>query len=405
MHEIHIATQKADAHEVRRLLSKDPSLVHARQSTREDRTPLHAACCASHPAYSEVARILIEAGADLEARNSDGETPLFLLVKSVEAGVASQSEGVLRALLAAGAKVNVTGPHHDWTPLHEAARRGNLRFVEILLEFGANPALKSNRNSTPRDAALAGDHEDVARVLCVAETKGPPNVKTHPARPGLPKANALGEFLKFFEQLPHAPKHLKFMIKLAIIMLAGSGWWAWRNLPAKWNWPLPLLILVLVVAAAALWVAGFFLGFWLRKEPLRITFPPYEQMGKGALPSLIAGVGCGAMTGILCLEVPPVKMAGFSFTGWLAVMGVTMFLFKLYAPITEKAVQMTRQPNIRTADAYRGMWVFPAAATLVLSLGLPLIGGTDLGVLGALAVTSGIATSVTLAGIASGFLP
>lgn len=219
------------------------------------------------------------------------------------------------------------------------------------------------------------------------------------------KGNPVGELVKFFKELPGAPKHLKVMMVVAVIMQAGSGLGMLRGHPTMGTWPLPQVLLTAAIVAGVFWLAGFILGFVLRKEPLKPIFPPYEQLGKGALPSLIAGVGCGMTVGMLGLDLSPVKAAAYSFSGWLGVIVVTLVLFKLYTPVTEKAVQRTRQPSIIVADAYRGMWVFPALGTLALFLGSLAVGGAEIEALRPLVVLSGIATSVVLAGVASGFLP
>ena len=218
------------------------------------------------------------------------------------------------------------------------------------------------------------------------------------------KGNPVKELAAFFKQLPGAPKHLKVMMIIAVVMLAGSGLGAYRSLPSEENMPLAQTLLLTAAVGAMLWVVGFLLGFMLRKEPLKPTFPPYEQIGKGAAPSLVAGLGCGTVVGNLGLGVSPGKAVACSCGGWLVVMIVTIGLFRLYTPVTAEVVQRTQQLGIIVSDAYRGMWVFPALGALALFLGVSAI-DTDLEILKTVAVTSSMATSVTLAGVASGFLP
>jgi ankyrin repeat protein len=43
------------------------------------------------------------------------------------------------------------------TPLHEAARRGDLKMCQILLEHGANPNALDKRNRAPIHLAAQGD--------------------------------------------------------------------------------------------------------------------------------------------------------------------------------------------------------------------------------------------------------
>ena len=79
---------------------------------------------------TEALRMLLEAGADVNARDKWGCTPLY---KAAGGDIATT-----RMLLEAGADVNAR--YGDRTPLHEAADRGNVAATRMLLEAGANPS-------------------------------------------------------------------------------------------------------------------------------------------------------------------------------------------------------------------------------------------------------------------------
>ena len=81
--------------------------------------------------HIEVVLALIKAGADLEARNKYGETPLFWTDGHPTATL---------ALIKAGAKVNITNTEGK-TPLSEALQSNNFRGVEsakYLIAAGAD---------------------------------------------------------------------------------------------------------------------------------------------------------------------------------------------------------------------------------------------------------------------------
>lgn len=108
-------------------------------------TPLHRAVdgiAATRSSYAverdnpedqteEIVNLLVQHGADLEARSKLGSTPL------AEAAYMKYRLGV-RALVAAGADVNARNSE-GLTPLHAAAVGGDREIVELLLEKGADP--------------------------------------------------------------------------------------------------------------------------------------------------------------------------------------------------------------------------------------------------------------------------
>lgn len=101
-------------------------------------TPLIGACMKGK---AEIARALLEAGADPNFVASDGETPL-------KAAVPRRSEKFDRVLfdllLNAGAELN-TGL---MPVLHEAVGKGNRELVKYLIEHGADPNMRDADDCT-----------------------------------------------------------------------------------------------------------------------------------------------------------------------------------------------------------------------------------------------------------------
>jgi cytohesin len=131
---IHDAAYLGDVANLKKLLASGVK-VDARESL-SGYTPLHWAGTA------EVAKVLLKAGAKVDARTISGSTPLHL------AGTAE----VAKVLLKAGAKVNARD-QNGWTPLHQQAYRGEAGVVEFLLKAGANAKAKNNDGHTPFDWA------------------------------------------------------------------------------------------------------------------------------------------------------------------------------------------------------------------------------------------------------------
>jgi hypothetical protein len=92
----------------------------------EGRTPLHMAACER---LLPAVRLLVAAGAEVDARDQAGVTPLMF-------AAGRDDEGVVVALLAAGADVDAQDVDGS-TGLHRAALWGNAACVGALLEGGA----------------------------------------------------------------------------------------------------------------------------------------------------------------------------------------------------------------------------------------------------------------------------
>src|SRR5688572_182089 len=124
------AAALGDAARVRAILQRDSEAVHGRSS--DGWTPLHLAAFMGH---AEVARILLDHGADIEAvaKNGIANRPLHAALAGKE------SPEVIDLLLARGADVNARA-EADATPLHLAAARGNMAFTRRLLDLDADPA-------------------------------------------------------------------------------------------------------------------------------------------------------------------------------------------------------------------------------------------------------------------------
>lgn len=120
---------------------------------------------------------LIEAGADLDARDEENRTPLqwaeelqqkqafgkalgVALHSSVERGDAN----LIKRLLDKGASVNVKNKDHE-TPLHVATRQGNAVIVELLLAKGADGNAKDWYGRTPLHVAARAGSVAIVELL------------------------------------------------------------------------------------------------------------------------------------------------------------------------------------------------------------------------------------------------
>jgi ankyrin repeat protein len=116
-----------------------------------DETPLGAA---SRMGHSEVARVLLERGADTETRDNGNWSPLE---RSSRYGHVK----VVQVLLEHGADVNTQDKDKN-TPLYYASNNGHAAAARVLLQHNADPNAKCRDNWTPLHRA---ENEGVARVL------------------------------------------------------------------------------------------------------------------------------------------------------------------------------------------------------------------------------------------------
>lgn len=116
---------------------------------------------ASNDCPDALTRWLVEQGADIEATDSYGETPLHS-----RAGHWQKRPDVLLEL---GANVSAKDSRGN-TPLHYAARVGNLETMDLLLDRGAEPGALNGSGQTPLGLALADcSNAVIARIPPVAE--------------------------------------------------------------------------------------------------------------------------------------------------------------------------------------------------------------------------------------------
>ncbi|KAI5791387.1 ankyrin repeat-containing domain protein [Pyronema domesticum] len=119
-----------------------------------------------------ITKLLLEHGADVHAKDSDGNSALHCAVQYtsvvdeflVTAGVGRRDDAWNRLLLENGADPNFVGEGKR-TPLHTAARYNVAVVIPLLLEFGADIEKKDGGGSTPFGTAVYMGSMDAARML------------------------------------------------------------------------------------------------------------------------------------------------------------------------------------------------------------------------------------------------
>jgi len=120
--------------------------VHARNV--EGDTPLHMAC---HQGKLGALALLLNRGASVNTRSGCGSTPL---IDAAQCGDAR----CIEVLLAAGAHIEVATPLRGETACHFAAYNGHLDALRALIRHGANVEARNGEGCTPLIMAVYRGH-------------------------------------------------------------------------------------------------------------------------------------------------------------------------------------------------------------------------------------------------------
>lgn len=148
---------------VRIAVEGDASLIVARNWLGH--TLLHSAATGADPG---VVAMLLELGAEVDARDELGHTPLAHLSNRLCDPASTPPDDGSRAathLIAAGADVNARCGVERQTPLHMAARRGNVPLGRLLIAHGAELDARSTQGETPLHRAVSCNQVAFAAFL------------------------------------------------------------------------------------------------------------------------------------------------------------------------------------------------------------------------------------------------
>jgi ankyrin repeat protein len=139
---------------VRTLVAREPELVNA--YSPDGFFPLGLAAFFGH---KETVEALLAAGADVQAQSRES-----MKVPALFSATAAGRADIARLLLESGANPNLRA-ENGLTALHAAAVSGDVELTKLLLAHGADIHARANDGKTPLDFARQGKKEEIAALL------------------------------------------------------------------------------------------------------------------------------------------------------------------------------------------------------------------------------------------------
>jgi ankyrin repeat protein len=152
--DLHTAAALGMTQRVGDLLEAAPALID-----RHSPDGWTALALSAYFGQAEVARLLLELGADLNvySTNDNANQPLH-------AAIAGKRPELVSLLLTAGADVNARAGG-GWTPVNLASHEGPASIVAQLLDAGADPSIPNDEGRTPLATAIHERQPEVEELL------------------------------------------------------------------------------------------------------------------------------------------------------------------------------------------------------------------------------------------------
>ncbi|XP_034555526.1 ankyrin repeat domain-containing protein 6b isoform X2 [Notolabrus celidotus] len=157
-----IASHKGQADNVVQLINKGAKVA----VTKYGRSPLHLA---AHKGHTEVVRILLKAGCDLDIQDDGEQTALH------RAAVVGNSD-IISSLIQEGCALDRQDKDGN-TALHEVSWHGFSQSVKLLVKAGANAHAKNKAGNTALHLACQNGHAQSSKVLLLGGSR--PDNKNH----------------------------------------------------------------------------------------------------------------------------------------------------------------------------------------------------------------------------------
>ncbi|MCD4784455.1 MAG: ankyrin repeat domain-containing protein [Candidatus Eremiobacteraeota bacterium] len=137
---------------IKTTLKKHPDL--AKKKLKDGSTLLHESVRSGSEFGVKMINLLVNMGADVNAKDKEGNTPLHL----------AGDRAIAEILVKKKAKINLDG-HHKWSALMKAASGGKVGIVEFLLDNGADMEHKATSGCTALIISAMEGKVEVVKIL------------------------------------------------------------------------------------------------------------------------------------------------------------------------------------------------------------------------------------------------
>ena len=151
---------------------------------------------AVHLGDIDIAKLLIENGADINTQKKLGNTPLHKAKDSFGCGYIKMSEFLIKN----GADVNMQN-HLGDTPLHRAVESARVDLVKLLIENGADVNIKNNAGNTPLVIVMSSDYSPVETIKLLIDNGAFINTQNNNGDTPLHLAVNKREYLQYIKLL------------------------------------------------------------------------------------------------------------------------------------------------------------------------------------------------------------
>ena len=160
---LHRLLTEKNLEEIKKFISENPEVLtkpgEFSQSILDD-----AICCSSY----EIIKFLIEAGANTRYSTAGGYTAIHSAIERER----PDKTKIIKLLVEKGADINARG-FNDWTPLHKAAASDNIELVKLLVKLGADITVRTRIDdyATPAEEARNLGKNEIADYLFGLQNK------------------------------------------------------------------------------------------------------------------------------------------------------------------------------------------------------------------------------------------